>query len=545
MTTATQPTSPPSQGSETAGKEQPLSRPAARQPRAWSVTKSNVRWLAVIPVIAVLGILTLVIASSLFSDQRSQEATVTATVRRATVPIVINAGGELESSRGDDVVCEVEGSQLKIVEMLPEGMEVNTGQVVLRLDPSEINDRLAAQRITVTQQEAAAKAAVEELKIQQNLAASQTAQAELALQLAELDKKKYLEGEYQVEQDDLQGLIALAEADLQDAKDTHTYFRMLVKKGFRTPEQLRAKAQAVERAEYALKRDQRKLTVLEQFMLERQKAELTANAAEAKRELERVISSGRATVVKAETDLEVAEATADLERQQLAKIQKLLEYCDVRANADGTLVYAKDKNKRIELGETVHFKQRLFSVPDMSQMQVQTFVHEAEVKKVRTGMEAEVRVDAFPDLVLHGSVQQVSNFYDSTRHWLSGGVKEYATIVKVTNLPEGESLKPGMTAEVKILAGELSDGLIVPLAAVTEADREHWCYVAGENGIERRSVEIGAHTNDFVEIISGLSEGEKVALDARHRAVDELNQGQRHSTTPAASNGTPSLAATN
>ena len=89
---------------------------------------------------------------------------------------------------------------------------------MLRLDPSEINDRLAAQQIKVMQADAAAKAAAEELKIQENLAASQTAAAELALKLAELDRKKYLEGDYQVEQDDLAGLIALAQADLQDAK---------------------------------------------------------------------------------------------------------------------------------------------------------------------------------------------------------------------------------------------------------------------------------------------------------------------------------------
>ena len=54
----------------------------------------------------------------------SRESAVTATVRRATIPIVINAGGELESSKGEMIVCEVEGSDLKIVEMLPEGTEV-------------------------------------------------------------------------------------------------------------------------------------------------------------------------------------------------------------------------------------------------------------------------------------------------------------------------------------------------------------------------------------------------------------------------------------
>ncbi len=98
-------------------------------------------------------------------------------------------------------------------------------------------------------------------------------------------------------------------------------------------------------------------------------------------------------------------------------------------------------------------------------MEVNAFVHEAFVKQVQPGMKAEVRIDSFPNLALHGTVQDVAAYYDSTRHWLSGGVKEYSTTVSIdgsTNV----AVRSGMTAEVLIQVAELSDSLVVPLSTV-------------------------------------------------------------------------------
>ncbi len=449
---------------------------------------------------------------------------ITAVARQTTVTHEVQAGGELQSAEAVEVVCEVEGQQLKIVEMLPEGAEVEQGQVVLQLDPSAINDRLAQQQIEVTQANATTKAATEELKIQKNRAESEIAQAELALALARLDLTKYIEGEYKIEFNDLQGSIALAETDLQEAEETVEHFQMLVKKGFRSPEQLQAKRQAVERAEYTVDRDRQKLQVLEDFTREREEAELTANAEEAVRELERSKSSAAANVSKAETDLEVAKATEELERKQLARIEKQLELCDVKAPASGTLVYATDKNKKIELGATAHYKQTLFTLPDMTAMEVEAFVHESEIKKMGKGMPAVVRVDAFPDIPLQGRVTEVATFYDSTRHWMYGGVKEYATTILIDSLPEGVALKPGMTAQTRIHVGELSEGVIVPLAAVAPSDGSYYCYVVTENGMQRSEVTLGENTENYVEVLSGVAADQRVALDARARLDSEKDQ---------------------
>src|SRR5207247_9766216 len=118
--------------------------------------------------------------------------------------------------------------------------------------------------------ETPAKAETEELKIVQNKHDSEVAKAKLVLTLAELDKRKYEEGDYGVQVDDLKGSIALAEANYEEATSSLEYYDKLVKKGFRTPEQLRAKEQEVMRAQYFLSRDQSKLRVLEEYTRARQ-----------------------------------------------------------------------------------------------------------------------------------------------------------------------------------------------------------------------------------------------------------------------------------
>lgn len=464
---------------------------------------------------------------AVFSAAGAAPPPLTGTAVRVSQPITISAGGELASAEAVEIICEVEGAEgIKIIEMLTEGTVVEAGDAVIKLDPSQIRGNLAQQRIKVTQANGVARAAAEELKIQKNLAAGQIAAAELNLKLAELDREKYVKGEYQAEHNDLQGSIALAEAELQDAQAEVAHFRNLVKKGFSTPEQLRSKEQAVKRAEHNLSRDTERLNVLQKYTRQRQVVELEANAQEAVRELERARGSAAAAIAKAETDLEIAQATADLEQQQLQRIQRQLDLCDVTAPAGGTVVYAKEKNKAIELGATVRYKQKLFSIPSSQRLKVNAFVHESVVKQVKPGMPVEVRIDAFADQTLIGTVQDVASFYDSTRHWLSGGVKEYATTIAIQKA-DGITARSGMTAEVRIEVARLDQSLTVPVSAITQVDNQYYCFVVEDKGVSPRRLSLGMIADDLVEVTQGLEEGAQVALDARRRAAD-LKRG----TTP-------------
>ena len=449
---------------------------------------------------------------------------ITVPVKQGPFRVVITEGGELESSRTVGVQSRVEGFQPKIIELLPEGSPVKKDDTVLVLDSADIQRALAEQEIAVMQTDAKAKASKEELEIQKNKAESLVAQSALALKLAKLDEVKYTQGLYRIEVDDLKGLIALAETELQDAEAVVEYYRKLVKKGFRTPEQLRGKEQALERFKYNLNRDREKLRVLEQFTRERNEVELKAKAEEAGRELARVKRSTVAEKVKATADHDAAEATAKIEKAQLDRLRRQLEECTVRAPAEGVVVYAREANNRVQLGAMVHYQQKLFSLPDLRDLQVKVYIHESVVKKVVPGLAAEIRIEAYPGKVLQGTVESVATFFDSVRYWTLGGVKEYTSIVRIHDVPDA-GLKPGMTSEVRILVREIEDALLVPLQAVAEVGGSHVVYVPAAGGAERRDVEIGESDGRQVEIKQGVEAGERVFLDAASRAAAESPPG--------------------
>jgi len=268
---------------------------------------------------------------------------ITAAVVRANLPITVTERGELESSKKIDVRCEVEGYNNKIVEILDEGTKVTKDQVVVRFDSEELSRQYAEQEIKVKQAETKAMASKEDLEVQKNKAESEIAKKELELQLTELDREKYLEGDYKVEEEDIKGMIALSERDLQEANEKLENYGKFVKKGFGTPAQLRVKEQEVARTRYYLERDKAKLAVLQNYTRKRQEVELTAKATEARRDVERTKRSQAAQTTKAKTDLESAEVTAKLERARLDKLKKQLDHCTVKAPQDGILVYSKER----------------------------------------------------------------------------------------------------------------------------------------------------------------------------------------------------------
>ncbi len=453
-------------------------------------------------------------------------AEITVAAVRGDLPIVVTERGELESSKTITAKCEVEVEQIKIVSILPEGTHVKKDDEVVRLDTEKLKRTLAEQEVKYNTAAGKYAAARQELEVQKNKAETDTAKAQLALTLAELDLEKYVKGEYQADLDEKKGNIKLAEKELQDTEEKLKHYQMFVKKGFGTPEQLRLKELEVEKARNFLERDKAKLEVLEKYARKRQEAELKFKAEDAKRELVRTKNSGEASIAKAKADCDSARVVADLEKEQYERLKKQLDLCVIKAPADGILVYSQsrywDPQSRIQVGGMVMFQQPIFQLPELDHMQVKVRVHESKVKKIQVGQKAEIRVDAYPNRVLHGTVKSVATLSDSADSWRRGGVKEYETIVTIEDLPEDAALKPGMNAEVAVKVNHLSDVLLVPVQAVTEVEGQHYVYVLGPaGGVLRKAVTVGESNEKFVEITSGLGVGERVTLDARARGESD------------------------
>ena len=168
--------------------------------------------------------------------------------------------------------------------------------------------------------------------------------------------------------------------------------------------------------------------------------------------------AAEANYLGAKTDVQRAEASVEQAKSQLESSKLDLSYAIIRSPMDGVVI-----SRNMEVGQTV---QASFSAPkifeianDLTKMQVECDVDEADVGKVKEGQKVRFTVDAFPDTPFLGTVNQVRFSPTVTQN-----VVTYTTIVDVDN-PELK-LRPGMTATVNIITGEAKGVLRIPNAAL-------------------------------------------------------------------------------
>ncbi|MFQ6038478.1 MAG: efflux RND transporter periplasmic adaptor subunit [Candidatus Aminicenantales bacterium] len=160
----------------------------------------------------------------------------------------------------------------------------------------------------------------------------------------------------------------------------------------------------------------------------------------------------------AKSDLRSAEAQLEQAQAQLDSSRVDLTYTIIKSPIDGIVI-----SRNVNVGQTVAASFQapvLFQIAnDLTKMQVECSVDEADIGKVKEGQKVRFTVDAFPEDTFTGVVRQVRYSPQVVQN-----VVTYSTIVDVDN-PEMK-LRPGMTAIVSIIVGEAKNALRVPNAAL-------------------------------------------------------------------------------
>ena len=168
--------------------------------------------------------------------------------------------------------------------------------------------------------------------------------------------------------------------------------------------------------------------------------------------------AAEANYLGAKADLQSAEARVEQAKSQVESSKVDLGYAVIRSPIDGVVI-----SRNINIGQTVQASYqapKLFEVAnDLSKMQVECSVDEADIGKVKEGQKVRFTVDAFPDDTFNGTVKQVRFSPTVTQN-----VVTYTTIAGVDN--QGLKLRPGMTATVSIITGEAKGVLRVSNAAL-------------------------------------------------------------------------------
>ena len=186
-------------------------------------------------------------------------------------------------------------------------------------------------------------------------------------------------------------------------------------------------------------------------------AQLTAGESQA-RAAKAQVASVQAQLQVAEAQQKAAEATVRQKQAALEQTRLDLVHTEIRAPVDGVVV-----SRTVDSGQTVAASLQaptLFTIAqDLTRMQVEAAVDEADVGRLREGMTATFTVDAFPGRTFRGEIAQIRKAAQVVQN-----VVTYTTVITVPN-PD-RSLFPGMTANVRVQVDRREDALRVPNAAL-------------------------------------------------------------------------------
>ncbi|MBL8891230.1 MAG: efflux RND transporter periplasmic adaptor subunit [Planctomycetaceae bacterium] len=450
-------------------------------------------------------------------------------VAKRSITDTVIERGSIESQNNFVGTCQVPGWQNRIIFIVPEGSTVKAGEVVVRFDSAEVDRMISEKSAALNEAQGKFEQATADLDIQKNKSQSEVQAADLELKLAQLDRDKYIKGDFIAEKSELERLIADGQAQLEKVEDELRNMEQLVNKGFRTPEQLREIQLRRNSFRYALERDQQKMSVLVQFDFVRKQTEFDAKASEAVLKLKRAQDTATAEARKAESAIASAKNAVQIAEQELKELQQQKDHCEIKAPQEGTVAYANqswfDPEDRIREGASVRNQQSVFYLPDMKRMQVKVQINEAVVDKIKPTQKAIIRMDAFPDIILQGTIHYVSELAQSG----FSNVMNYESIIHIDSFPESLNIKPGMTAQVEIMVGVYENVLAVPVTAVTEHQGQAYVYRLQGRQSTRQRVKTGRTTHSFVELIEGVEPGYLLALDAYHRSLDDFRQADQAS----------------
>ncbi|TWU40476.1 efflux RND transporter periplasmic adaptor subunit [Novipirellula artificiosorum] len=429
------------------------------------------------PLSMIAGLLLIVAATAFFlnreTPQTAADASLTHRITRGDMRVSVTEQGTLESSNNTEIRCKVLGWST-VNWVIDSGTEVEVGDQLVRLDASGLEEKVNQKKIDY----------------QNSIAAKITAESNVAV--AKKSVTEYIKGTFIEEQGTIRQEIFEAEQAVTQAHLSFRAAERLAAKGLIKALQLRKEKFQVESAEQKLILKQTRLTSLEQFKKEKQ--------------IEKLGSDLKA----AEARLKAAEAQVDLQKVRLDKEEEQLAACVITAQQSGMVIHPKSEAWRdspdVEEGANVHTNQVLLIMPDLGKMQVKLGIHESVIDRVKAGLKSEVRLR---DATLDGEVSEVAKV-SKPSGWWDGNVVKFDTIVQ---LKGQDDLKPGMSAEVKVILAEYENVLTIPVAAVLQTGDENSCWVKTAEGIKKRVLVLGDSNKQFIIVESGLKEGDEVVLN--------------------------------
>jgi biotin carboxyl carrier protein len=204
------------------------------------------------------------------------------------------------------------------------------------------------------------------------------------------------------------------------------------------------------------------------------------------------------------------QARIEMDRAE-ANIQRMSMKSPINGIAVLQTLFRQGQMAQVRVGDQVNPGQPFLSIVDPSSMVVNATANQVDAQKLRLGQKARIRLDAYPDVELPGTVIGIGAM-SKTSNVRGSYVSEIPIRLKIDQAKVDSRINPDLTASAEVVIGSEKDALLAPRGAVFEDNDKQFVFIQSPTGWIRKQIEVGLESNTTVAVRSGLQKGDVIAL---------------------------------
>ena len=493
------------------------------------------RRILFITAVLAVPVIALLLSFTLAGRAATSAPPETAMVVEGPLDITVDVKGQFQAVKTVDIYPDIRGGA-NITWLIPDGTIVKKGDLLAKLDTGRLDDQILSLQRQVDSSENDIAQSQEALKIAQNSAQADISAAESKVKFAELSLNQYgtvaLRNDGSVDDDAYNGPnppdkgdayqqfrdaaleIQRADSALEQAKTDFQDMDVLLARGFVTKNDYDTKELNVTEAERKLESAKLAYEILLTYTYPQTLAEKKQGLTEAQNDLEKTRLRTSVDITTAKTDLSAAQLRRQNRKSRLADMQADFAARTITAPIDGQILYGDPAQPwwrdHITVGGQIWQGIRLFTIPDTTSIVAQGRLLEMDVDLVKVGQKARITFDALRGVTLTGSVSKVAEY--ASQDDRRGLTSAKGFDIQISLDPTDVVVKPGMTCQAEIISDSIPDALYVPVLSVFSKGAKKVCYLVDGENTTPVEVTTGRASDKFVEILSGLSAGQKVLV---------------------------------
>ena len=457
-------------------------------------------------------------------EAAQQDVDRTFTLKKGDLVLGINQPGTVSAKKKHRVVPQA-NVRTTIVWIIEENAKVKKGDIVAKLDATDLENRILDEKIELENLEKEEELAKETQKLEDSTQAANMKAAEDRVAKADDALRKYLRFERRQKRDSLDLDISNAETKLDDAEETYRNYKANPEtdtdedKQKEYKKKLTSAQNSISAAENELENTENSRRLWKMYDDPSKLKALYNEVDQADLNMEKVkvaIASSRAR-----TNRSLHNYRRRIRRvaENLQQNEKFLEMMTLYAPADGIVIYGNPdrphSNPDIKPGMEVWRGMILMTIPEMSEMVVNLDLPEQYRSKVKVGDKVIVTPDSMPSVKFTGTVDMIPTLPVNIIFWDSSSPKVYKSRIKFDQ--QSDLLVNGMSVQIEVITNTIKNTLFVPVESIFEDKERFYVYMQTPGGGNKEvDVKIGESNDRFVQILDGLKEDDVIYLYRPH-----------------------------